>query len=319
MNRSRWSGRELDIILHRPNHVLLTLALGADRRAIHLEAALAGRRHAVWYPKGLTNASLREIYRGLVADLLQQFLLSCEGTHEQLPHPGFNRALNANRFAINVFVEAILSVWTDTPLPDSALALRTQVLVRAIGWGRERPADGRANHVLFRGPRQRVTSLADYAKHLRASDYARIAAAEADKHWGYLTLPEARLIGLRCRDSVGHLATLTRQGQFLAFDGRRGVITENKNLPDRARLSPEYRSKEMILPAWAYQSQKQTPACSIGEAARYLFSEPPADVALRLKAQARRSRREERKSLRFSPLHDPGATALEASEADSGI
>ena len=306
-----WSGQELDIIHRRPHGVLLTFELGTDRRAIHLEAALAGRQHAPWFPHGLSNASLRLIYRDLVSDLLHQFYFSREGSPECLPNPGFTRALNSNRFAINVLVEAILSVWTHTPLPEPALAPRTQLLVRAIGWGAARPPKAGANHVLFRGPSERDTALAGYAKYLRAKDYAGLAAADAEEQWGYLTLPEARLIGLECSDTVRHLAQLTRQGQFLAFDGRRGRLTENPYLPDRARLPRERDNPVVILPAWAYRLPTPPPPLPVPDALRLTFRRPPEEVALRWKAIARRWRREERKTVRFSPTRRDAAPPAE--------
>ncbi len=307
----RWTGRRVDIVKTRPHGVLLTFELGADRRAIYLEAALAGRRRGAWFPKGLTNTSLREIYSRIVSDLLGQFYLAHDGPAEQLPNPGFNRAQNGNRFAINVLAEAILSVWTNTPLPASAFALRTQLLVRAIGWGEGRPPGAHTNHMLFSGPSERVQLLTHYAERLRADDYARLIAPEDKPHRGYLTLPEARLIGLQVSDTVRLLSRMTQQGQFLAFDARNGRLTENTCLPIDARLAPGSVSNDVILPAWACRPPTPPRQNVAADALRYLFEPRTDDLKLRLTALRRRCHRQERKSVRFCPMCPGGSIALE--------
>lgn len=117
---SSWSGAEVALMHKRPFGAMLALGLHGDRRAIHLEAALdEENRQAAWFPKGLTDQSLRDLYQTIVTDLLAQFYLRRDGPLEERPNSGFNRSLNPNRFSINVLAEAILSEWTQTPLPDN--------------------------------------------------------------------------------------------------------------------------------------------------------------------------------------------------------
>ncbi|HEY1138457.1 MAG TPA: hypothetical protein VGE64_13335 [Xanthomonadaceae bacterium] len=298
----RWAGREADIILKKPFLVLLSFNLGADRRAIHLEAALAGGRRSEWFPKGLTKTSLREIYSQIVSDLLGQFHLERRESTEQLPNPGFNNVKNSNRFAINVLAEAILSVWTDTPLPTSALALRTPLLVRAIGWGERRSPFSRRNQVLFPGPSKRKHSLARYAEYLRAAKYARLTTPEDTSHCGYLTLPEARLIGLNVSGAVDQLTHMTKRGQFMAFNARIGSLTENIYLPLQARVAPELPLNGVILPHWAYSPLARSRQSAMPDELLYILAPRTEAMELRLAARRRRHHRlERRKSVRFCP------------------
>jgi hypothetical protein len=187
-----------------------------------------------------------------------------------------------------------LSEWTNTPLPTSALAQRTSLLVRAIGWGEAHPPFVRAGQLLFRGPIERAHSLMHYATHLRPKDYAQPTNRY---HVGYLTLPEARLLGLSFRDIVFNIASLVMQGQFLAFNARRGCLVENSLLPKEARLAPapEKVSEQVILPAWALRP----PKARARPLAWTQFEPKSPDMELRMAARQRRCRREERKGIRF--------------------
>ncbi|WP_144409357.1 hypothetical protein [Pseudoxanthomonas suwonensis] len=297
----RWTGQELCIRRHRPNGVLLRFSLGADRRAIHLETALAGRQHGAWFPKGMTQTTLRAIYRELVSDLLDQVYLAHDGPEDQHPNPGFNRAKNGNRFAINVLAEAILSEWTATPLPTSALALRTPLLVRAIGWGEDRPLRVRTGQVLLHGPTERTHSLAHYDALLRKEDYARLAKPTDDECVGYLTLPEARLLGLSCSETITVLTRMTAQGRFLAFDARRGCLVENRSLPQQAHLTPEQVPTSVMLPAWAFRPPPSLGMNAVSDELRDLLGAKSPDSKLRDAARQRRRHRNERNNVRFSP------------------
>jgi hypothetical protein len=301
----RWIGQDLSIVHTRPHWVLLNLSLGSDRRAVHLEAALAGRRRGAWFPKGMTQTTLRETYQEIVSDLLAQVELAHDGPEDQLPHPGFNREQNGNRFAINVLTEAILSEWTNTPLPTSVLAQRTTLLVRVIGWGEGRPSFVRAGQVLFRGPIERMRPLVRYATLLRPKDYAQLARPMEASHVGYLTLPEARLLGVPCRETVTRIAQMTAQGQFLAFDARRGCLVENPFLPIQARLAPEQAPREVILPEWAFRPPLAHAQVAVSDELRQLFGPKSPDMELRWAARQRRWRREERKGVRFRPSTRP--------------
>lgn len=296
---SRWVGQNLSIVHTRPRKTLLTFSLGADHRAIHLEAAIEGRGRGTWFPKGLNNAALRATYRDIVSDLLHQFDLARDDPENHLPNPGFNRALNGNRFAINVLAEAILSVWTNTPLPTCASKLRTPLLVRAIGWSEGRPPTPRLGQVLFRAPTKRFCSLVRYSQHLRCDDYARLIEAAEVNHPGYLTLPEARLIGLSVSASLRWLTQKTREGQFLAFDARRGCVVENKFLPEQTRLLPPTGFEDVLLPSWAYRSPLSPEQKKWGEELLSFLHPESNKGKMYWTALHRRSRREEKQTTWF--------------------
>ncbi len=104
-----------------------------DRRAIHLEAALEGEPDCVnsWKPKAYGNLQLHRLYWRIVDTLSQQFW-----------HPRIAGAIrpfllmhNDYRHLINVCAEAIIAVWTCTPLPTSHCSqLRTLAIARVLGW-----------------------------------------------------------------------------------------------------------------------------------------------------------------------------------------
>jgi hypothetical protein len=298
LDKPRWTGDRLFTIHKRTREALLNLSLGADRRAIHLETALGAKRRGAWFPGGMTPSTLRAIYREIVSDLLSELLFSDNGPEDQQPNPGFNRALNANRFVVNVLAEAILSEWTQTPLPSCALARRTSLLVRAIGWGEANPPYVRAGQLLVQGPIMRKRSLVRYVALLRPQDYARLSQPTVDYRVPCLTLPEARLLGLRHPEALSVLARMTMRGQFLAFDARRGRLVENRYLPVQVRLNPEEVPAGVILPAWAMRPRvdMSVPAwdllCDV-------FGQAPPEVLQRWAARERRWRREEQRTVRF--------------------
>ncbi len=304
----RWSGGELRIILRSPAWSPVKFSLGSDHRAVHLEAALAGRRPGFWFPKGMNQASLRTIYREIISDLLDQVFLAYDGPEDQLPHPSFNHQNNDNRFAINVLAEAILSEWTNTPLPTSAMAQRTSLLVRAIGWGERKPPFVRAGQVLFRGPIERTPSLMRYEKYLTSKHFVRLSRPTDGNRTGYLTLPEARLLGLDCSEAVTSLKRMVGRGQFLAFNARRGSLVENPHLPSQARLVPPSHPEEMILPGWAFRDLPPREHTNDNGWLRDLLAlELSPDTKLRQIA-TRRRQREERTWVRFCPEARGGDT-----------
>jgi hypothetical protein len=135
-------------------------------------------------------------------------------------------------------------------------------------------------------------------------------APEDKPHRGYLTLPEARLIGLPVSDTVRLLSRMTQQGQFLAFDARNGLLTENTRLPTHARLAPGSVSNGVVLPTWAYRPPTPPRENAVADALRYMFEPRTNDLKLRLTALSRRCRREERKSVRFCPTCPDESIAL---------
>ena len=248
-----WSGDKIEIFVSRRSPAALELNLWGSRRAIHLESALAeNKQEGTWFPQGLNASSIRDVYRTIVTDLMSQFYIEF-GAPAGFPSEQFKRQLNPNRFAINVLAEAILSEWTSTPLPSSASAQSSKLLVRAIGWGLGVPAILRRGQVLFRGPSERRRRLAHYERILGSILYQNVSSPCLDRHCGHFTLPEARRLGLNLERSLQWLAELTRRGQFQRFDAKAGLLTEDMMLPEEFRLQPEEaRPYNLILPAWAF-------------------------------------------------------------------
>lgn len=126
------------------------------RRAVHLENALSRytfSNNRQWHPRGLNASALREVYAAIAKILVKQFSIGLlpsiwgviDITRQHDPkrfnsvawkHLGmFCRLTPKDRFSINVMVEAILSTWTESPLPDEAGAhTYTEQLVKAVGW-----------------------------------------------------------------------------------------------------------------------------------------------------------------------------------------
>lgn len=293
-----WSGDEIAIVPKCRFSAVPRLGLHGDRRAIHLESALAkGKRRTAWFPQGFDGASLRTVYQAIVTDLLGQFSMETDGTPEEIPNKEFNRQRNANRFAVNALVEAILSKWTDTPLPDCASAQRTDLLVRAIGWGEERPVSIRRGQVLFPGPCERFCELTRYKSLLRSNQYQKLSNPAESRHQGYFTLSEARQLDLNIEESLRWLAGLTRGGQFLAFDATAGCLTENPALPEVCRLQPGVSQPDkLLLPAWVFSPPKIEPQDDL---MLIVIESKYPDIELRWKARRRRWNRDSRRVVRF--------------------
>lgn len=309
LGRPTWTGRNLLAVPSlRDNAPLLNVVLGRDRRAIHLEGALDGKRRGVWFPKGMTRTTLRATYLEIVGDLLHELRFRTTGLEEQQTLPGFNCESIENRFVINVLAEAILSEWTQTPLPMPVMARRTKLLVRTIGWGETYPPFVRPGQVLVRCPTERERPLVHYASLLGAETFAKLPASSAAYHSGYITLPEARVLGMFLRRIVRDLAEMTEQGQFLAFDARRGRVVENPLLLRREGLaggaSPVATPVQvhMIVPAWDLQPPSEGKV-ELAYPLAKLFPLPP-DAHLRRAASLRRWHRKARKGAYFCPAVD---------------
>lgn len=248
-----WSGNAISVKRRSRFDDYLVCDLRGDRRAIHLEGALTdGMYRATWFPSGLDDKSLRVVYQAMVTDLLRQFGMGRRRVSEEMASKRFNCELNSNRFTVNVLAEAILSKWTNTPLPDCASAQRTDLLVRTIGWGEERPTPVQPDQVLFRGPYERFFEITRYEGLLGASLHQKLPTLGEWGAEGHVTLMEARELGMSVSRSLRWIDGLVREGQFLAFDTRTGCLTENPALPERCRLHPhDAIASRVLLPPWA--------------------------------------------------------------------
>lgn len=248
-----WSSNAISIKRRSRFDDDLVYDLHSDRRAIHLEGALTeGMHRAAWFPGGLDDKSLRVVYQAMVANLLWQFRMERRRAPEKMTRAQFNCELNSNRFTVNVLAEAILSKWTNTPLPDCVSAQRTDLLVRAIGWGEERPTPVQPDQVLFRGPYERFFEVTRYEGMLGASLHQKLPTLGEWGAEGYVTLMEAKELGMSVSRGVCWIEDMVRKGQFLAFDSRTGSLTENPTLPKRCRLHPLAAiAHRVLLPPWA--------------------------------------------------------------------
>jgi hypothetical protein len=298
-----WSNGDIRLSRKRPYHAALSIGLYGDRRAIHLEEALAtGPRRAVWFPKGLGASSLRWIYPEIVNDLMNEFYLQFDRGTVELPDPRFNDKLNSYRFAVNAMAEAILSVWTNTPLPDCASAQRTHLIVRAIGWGDNRPAAIRRGQVLFSSPYERTCDLSPYKAMLRPRQYQKLSNPTKRKHRGYFTLSEARQLGFNVASALHWLSDLTRKGQFLAFHAKSGRLSENVALPEGLRLQPaDAEHYRLVLPEWAFGPPKPKTPVVRSKKDRTMFEQPSPEPDLLGKALRRRETADSQRNVRFQP------------------
>ena len=290
----RWSGSR---------RFALKLQLHGDRRAIHLETALADDAGtSVWFPRGLDKASLRVAYQEIIEELIHQFHLEYDGRSEEQPAVTFGQLLNQYRFALNVLAEAILSRWTETPLPACASAQRTDLIVRAIGWGESHPAKVGHGQVLFRAQVRRTLDRPRHGTAFSLAHRGNVAGFTTRDDYAYFALSEARQLNVGVDDCLRRLADLTRKGQFHMFDGRRGYLSPNVALPAAFGLNDDRASSpEMLLPTWAYA--KPQPA-ALQPSQDYAFFTPLSEEQqLRTRARRRLALRISRSRMYFeSPM-----------------
>lgn len=125
------------------------------QRAVHLENALSGYtfdRRRAWIPRGQGSRALREMYTLIVKSIVEWFSLDLSHSVSQKINVAAKRRAGrfknpawkevsvfwqlppAVRYSINVLAEAIIAVWTDSPLPGEAGAHRHTIrLVKALG------------------------------------------------------------------------------------------------------------------------------------------------------------------------------------------
>jgi len=137
-----------------------------DQRGCHLEAALDDLCVSKWHPRFFDQEALHYVYAEITKHLLMQFsgrngwvIRRSEVPHfrGKVVYPGKGRDQNhavqywarpqITVHHLNVLAEAILAVWTATPLPAAAGPTeRTKLIVQIIGWDL-RPPDRAHNLV----------------------------------------------------------------------------------------------------------------------------------------------------------------------------
>lgn len=126
------------------------MTLQNERRGRYLEAALSVREpnQANWFPQHFSPQSLRATYARIIRDLCAPRLrvTSTQRSSHLRNRPGkdlpndiltdFGMFPNIDRYCLNVIAEAIVSIWSRTPLPSEAgSGQRTAQIVRRSGWG----------------------------------------------------------------------------------------------------------------------------------------------------------------------------------------
>ncbi len=248
-----WSREHVLLINKSAFHPILDFSLYGDRRAIYLESALAeGQASAVWFPRGITEKQLRYVYQAIVVDLLSQFHFDTNGPEDEHPSSGFNRSLNLTRFSINVLAEAIISEWTRTPLPGSALSRRTSLLVRAIGWCVTSSVRPHPDKVLIGISTRRDMDLSRYFQLLPKTTFTEVFGdSNAKPSNERFTFSECRCLGIDTTNEIEWLIERTREGDFLAFDPQSGILTRNPWPPNpQGPPSVPAELRHLFVPAW---------------------------------------------------------------------
>src|SRR5690606_12422595 len=123
--------------------------------ATALEACLTNSPAAdlAWWPGDISSGGLFDLYSDIVRELISQFvLLPSRGVHqylECLPGPlGAYEVLGVRtQFALNVISEAIISLWSRSPLPRPTSNAQTLAIASWAGWVAH-PRDGRLRRPL---------------------------------------------------------------------------------------------------------------------------------------------------------------------------
>lgn len=113
-----------------------------DQRAIALERALSigPTGDSAWWPGTMSRPALFDLYTDIVQELVSQYLiLPHEGKYSALlmtdgPMGPFDALDTCTQFALNVISEAIISVWSRTPLAEPVSYARTWSIARWAGW-----------------------------------------------------------------------------------------------------------------------------------------------------------------------------------------
>lgn len=122
----------IDVSGPRRRNEILRVFIGAEPRGSYIEHALneLSPTRCRWWPEGYSPQGFRRLWRRLVVRLM--------GLYKGPAHRSMSSyagLVGHEKFAINVFAEAIISAWTSTPLPEECVShRRTQLLVLKLGW-----------------------------------------------------------------------------------------------------------------------------------------------------------------------------------------
>lgn len=268
--REPW--RNGTVQLSRNTLLCWPISIFRDNRALHLEAALRAVVPAskpAWFPRTLTRASLRPVYRLLITALVAQlsdalpfdrsFPIHQEVTDDEA-FAIFAKLPIERQFALNVFAEAILAVWSETPLPvHQASELRTRLLVRMLGWRFAAPPRHHEGDVLFRSPSgvfrpppvRLEARCAERLGHSLPKEVGRVTS-----HDIWLTKRELECLGWdgiifgRAR-ALKVVADLTNAGRLGSFDRKRGRLKRIAHPVPLSMVETERLQSEGVrLPPW---------------------------------------------------------------------
>lgn len=269
----------LVIFLNRHCEPYARINITGERRAVHLESALATSEatsgYTKWFPRGLTCASLMSTYCALITALMDQLevvpwrqsVASESSASNDDPLVAFGRLPAIRQFGINVCVEAILAEWSKTPLPAKhALARRTELIVRVLGWGCRGASSRHPDAVLFGVPRQCIMPTFGILKTSfgNANECTSVPGEPraTDSLLIWLTKQDADLLGWgwQCRSEASVIAHLARAGRLGSYDERHGRLKRTLYpIPMSEVEIDAINSRSLRLPSWCERELTLSP------------------------------------------------------------
>lgn len=229
------------------------LSIFNDRRATHLEQALCyqgGSARPAWWPRGFSPNKLFAAYIAILKALLPWEIPKEAGTEATMET--FENLNFGERYTAHVFAEAILSSWSHTPLPRAAgPAMRTELLLRLLGWSITPPKAPRPNQLLLLI--ECPVLLADDARRNCAKYFDKGVQASAKHSTARISAfnkVEAQALGLDTRD-IQVVTALVDAGRLGRFDSKRWVLRHAPNIVPLSPVELNVLNRSSIsMPKW---------------------------------------------------------------------
>lgn len=233
----------------------LYLSVATDRRATHLEQALCyrgGSPRPAWWPRGFSPNKLFTAYVAILQELVQGEIFA-DPRMEAMD--AFQSMRLGERLTANVFAEAILSSWSHTPLPrEAGPNMRTELLVRLLGWSTAPPQIRRPDQLLLliECPTELTKNgLRRCAKYFDKSIQASAEHSAPGK--AAFNKVEAEALGLDKRD-IRIVKALANAGRLGRFDAKRWTLRRSQNVIPLSAIELEVLNRSRIrMPEWFRQ------------------------------------------------------------------
>ena len=234
----------------------LYLSVATDRRATHLEQALCyrgGSPRPAWWPRGFSPDKLFTAYVAILQELVQGEIFTDPRTEATMD--AFQSMRLGERLTANVFAEAILSSWSHTPLPrEAGPNMRTELLVRLLGWSTAPPQIRRPDQLLLliECPTELTKNgLRRCAKYFDKSIQASAEHSAPGK--AAFNKVEAEALGLDKRD-IRIVKALANAGRLGRFDAKRWTLRRSQNVIPLSAIELEVLNTSRIrMPEWFRQ------------------------------------------------------------------